>query len=168
MNWEAITAISEIIGAVAVVVSLIYLAGEVRQNTRAIRGSTLDSITAHQQFELHWSSELASIWKKCTEDPDSMSFEESWRISEWMTAALTARQNEFHQYRQGLLDTAVWESIENIITLILGSDWARGWWRDIGRQNLSEEFVAEVELLLEAKRRDASDVVRALDKESPG
>lgn len=34
MNWEAIGAIAEVIGAVAVVASVIYLAFQVRENTR--------------------------------------------------------------------------------------------------------------------------------------
>ena len=164
MNWEAITAISEIIGAIAVVVSLIYLAGEVRQNTRAIRGSTLDAITAHQQFELQWSSELGASFRKSLEAPDTLTYEESWKLSEWMTAAFAARQNEYHQFRQGLLDDAVWESLQNIIRFILGSEWAMGWWRDYGKGYLSAEFVAMVEKLLEEDQRDTSELVKVLDK----
>jgi hypothetical protein len=37
MNWEAIAATGELIGASAVVVSLIYLAAQIRQNTRQVR-----------------------------------------------------------------------------------------------------------------------------------
>jgi len=36
MNWEIITAIGEIIGALAVVISLIYLAKQIRQNTKQV------------------------------------------------------------------------------------------------------------------------------------
>lgn len=36
MNWDAISAIGEIIGAVAVVVSLIYLGIQIQQNTRQV------------------------------------------------------------------------------------------------------------------------------------
>ena len=35
VNWEAISAIGQLVGALAVVISLIYLASEVRRNTRA-------------------------------------------------------------------------------------------------------------------------------------
>ena len=37
MNWEALGAIGEIVGAVAVVLSLIFLATQIRQNTRSSR-----------------------------------------------------------------------------------------------------------------------------------
>ena len=37
MNWDAVSAIAEIIGVIAVVVSLVYLAFQVRQNTTQLR-----------------------------------------------------------------------------------------------------------------------------------
>ena len=36
MNWEAISTIAEIVGATAVVISLIYLATQIRQNNRQV------------------------------------------------------------------------------------------------------------------------------------
>ena len=40
MNWEAIGAIGEIVGAVAVVLTVGYLAVQIRQNTRSVRAAT--------------------------------------------------------------------------------------------------------------------------------
>ena len=37
MNWEAIGAIGEVMGALVVIVTLGYLAIQIRQNTRALR-----------------------------------------------------------------------------------------------------------------------------------
>ena len=41
MNWEAIMAITEIIGVIAVVVSLLYLGFQVKQNTMQLRQDNL-------------------------------------------------------------------------------------------------------------------------------
>ena len=46
MNWDAIGAVGEVSGAVAVVVTLIYLAGQLRQNTQALRSSTYEAINS--------------------------------------------------------------------------------------------------------------------------
>ena len=46
MNWEIATAIAEMAGAVAVVATLIYLAGEVRQNRKAIESASIDALSA--------------------------------------------------------------------------------------------------------------------------
>ena len=156
VNWDAVSAYSEVIGAVAVVISLIYLALQIRQNTRAIRGSTLDAITAHMQAELRWSSEMPDVFRKAIDDPDKLTFDESWRLSEFVTAAFTARQNEFHQYQQGLLDDDVWASIENIIRIFMGMSWVQNWWQEYGRKNLSASFVRKVESLAELSERDVA------------
>ncbi len=36
MNWDAIGAIAELFGAVGVIASLVYLAVQIRQNTRTV------------------------------------------------------------------------------------------------------------------------------------
>jgi hypothetical protein len=46
VNWTAIGAIGEILGAAGVIITLIYLARQVRQNTRATRLSTSHSIAS--------------------------------------------------------------------------------------------------------------------------
>ena len=58
MNWDAIGAIAETLGAVGVIASLVYLAGQIRhsreqmaENTRAVRAGTYQ----HFQSELRES-----------------------------------------------------------------------------------------------------------------
>ena len=56
MNWEAISAIGQIVGALAVVISLIYLAREVRSNARATRVASMRSVS--DNFN-RWIQQLA-------------------------------------------------------------------------------------------------------------
>ncbi len=60
MNWDAVGAVGEILGAIAVFVSLIYLAVQTRNNTRALRSSAF-----HQVRESFSQVSLAMA-----EDPD--------------------------------------------------------------------------------------------------
>ena len=46
MNWDAISAVGEILGAAAVVLSLVYLATQIRQGTSATRTATRDAAMA--------------------------------------------------------------------------------------------------------------------------
>lgn len=154
MNWDAISAVSEAIGAVAVVVTLIYLALQIRQNTKAVRGTTLDAITNKLRDELRWSSDIADVWRKVLESPDDMTFNDSWQLSEWMTAAFMARQNEWHQYQQGLVDREVWLSVQNAIRILMGIEWTKQWWQDYGRRNHIPSFVAEVDRIVAEGDRD--------------
>jgi len=45
MNWDAIGAVGEVVGAICVVLTLGYLAVQIRQNTRATRATTYSSTT---------------------------------------------------------------------------------------------------------------------------
>jgi hypothetical protein len=44
MNWEAIGAIGEVVGAAGVIASLIYLAAQIRQNTRSVEAAAYQSV----------------------------------------------------------------------------------------------------------------------------
>ncbi len=53
MDWIAVGAIAELVGVVAVVITLIYLADQVRNNTRmAQRASTAEAVAAIRTFSV--------------------------------------------------------------------------------------------------------------------
>src|SRR5215510_7223875 len=56
VNWEAISAIGQIVGAIALVISLIYVASEVRRNTRATHLAAIRSM--HDAFN-RWIQQIA-------------------------------------------------------------------------------------------------------------
>ncbi|MFT4799432.1 MAG: hypothetical protein ACJAYE_003628 [Candidatus Azotimanducaceae bacterium] len=45
MNWDAVGAVAELVGAAGVIVTLIYLATQVRQNTKSISTSSFQATT---------------------------------------------------------------------------------------------------------------------------
>ena len=47
MNLNDLANIGQVIGALAVVVSLIYVAAQIRQNTNAVRAATAQSLHEH-------------------------------------------------------------------------------------------------------------------------
>ena len=75
MNWDVIVAVDEIVGTLAVVISLIYLASQIRTNNKAIKQSYyqeqsrgLDTIIN----VLAPNPELVEIWNRGNADPDSL------------------------------------------------------------------------------------------------
>jgi hypothetical protein len=58
MNWDAIGAIGEIVGAIAVLATLIYLAIQIRQNSAIQRAQT------HQQLALERVNRCAADYHK--------------------------------------------------------------------------------------------------------
>jgi len=51
MNWAAAGVISEIVGAIAVVVSLLFLASEVKRNRNATESTSVDALA--EPFRSH-------------------------------------------------------------------------------------------------------------------
>ena len=85
MNWTAIGAIGEILGAAGVIITLVYLARQVRQNTRATKLSTAQSIaTAARDWNrpLLLDPELAWTFQVGTEDPTQLDEKEQARFIE--------------------------------------------------------------------------------------
>lgn len=75
MDWEVATAIAEIAGAIAVLVTLIYLAAEVRQNRKAVQAASIDALSTgwnNLNAQITGDPELAQIMLKGFADPDSL------------------------------------------------------------------------------------------------
>ena len=75
MNWEAIGAVGEIIGAAAVVVSVIYLALQIRaQNVESRLGATRDlaSKRAEPLKLLVGDDSAIEVWLKAIRDYESL------------------------------------------------------------------------------------------------
>ncbi|NKC00289.1 MAG: hypothetical protein GKR90_17635 [Pseudomonadales bacterium] len=108
---------------------------------RAIKGSTLNSITEHKQFEIRWSSEIGEVYRKAIDNPARLTRVEEFIMADWLTSSLVARENECYQYRQGLLDKDNWESSEKAVRMVLGFAWSRNWWDEVARVSFGDTFV---------------------------
>ena len=53
MNWEAIGAVGEVLGAVGVIATLGYLAVQIRQNTRTVKSSAYQSAVLSNKTKQH-------------------------------------------------------------------------------------------------------------------
>ncbi len=86
-------------------------------------------------------------------------------MSEWMTAAFTARQNEYFQFRHGFLDEEIWQANLAVLQVITGIEWTQNWWRGYARKNYTDSFVALVDGLISGHERN---VVEELKSVLPG
>jgi len=110
--------IAEIVSAVAIVISLLYLAIQVNESTRAVRSAaTNDAATAVQSWYMAvGSSEQTSrLWFHGVTDPDSLSREELFQFVMMTHAVMLGFQNSFNLAEQGTLDIEIRESITNTI-----------------------------------------------------
>jgi len=114
MNWEAIGALGEVVGAGAVVVTLIYLAGQVRHATRAAQAAAVQTASALDQeflLAIGQDAETARIWTTYMfGDPSTLSEDEQARGFFLMGSTIRRLENVHLQHRLGTISDEVWES----------------------------------------------------------
>ncbi len=152
MDHESIAQIlgsyGEFVGAIAVVITLAYLAVQVRQNTLALRASSINSMTQFAndiRTNLFSDPEITAIYMNGLRDVESLNDLERERFRLLMTNALWALWNAYTQAQLG--DTQSWDAQKPLLRRFLslpGGDW---FWRTY-RNEFSSEFQAEVDLVL--------------------
>ena len=121
MNWDAVGAIAESVGALGVIFSLVYLALQVRQNTQQIRLSRFQETSSSLQdgFAPIYNAGNLAIWYKGHHKPDDLDEEEAYTFFLFMERQLYNVQNIIYQYENGLIDEAVFESTVSLMQELL-------------------------------------------------
>ena len=153
---ESLANLGEIIGAVAVVVSLVYLAVQVRQNTRAQRtenfSRALDRIAAIQS-SLSGDSETAVVVAKGVVDPENLTPRERIRFTWAMYELFGAFEFIFLASRETAIPEEVWERWSSAGAWWLALPGVQVWWQ-IRPIPFTRSFTAYVEALLENNPTD--------------
>ncbi len=147
MNWDAIGAIGEIVGAAAVFASLVYLGMQIRNQNRESRlGAMHDISVGFRDAILPFaSSDMASIMVKGNEDYDSLTDVEAQRLIIMMGQFFRAFEEAFIQHQEGRLDERNWKAIQKYYLKLLGAPVVRRGWA-LRKEYLDDEFVAFVDL----------------------
>ena len=112
MNWEAIGAIGSIVGSVAVVCTLAYLALQMKQNTKALTTSMYE--TAMGGFNevigfLNNDPMTSSLMRRGWLDPSSLSVEETYRFSMLVRYYSNHVYKLFRLYEGGVFPAHEWK-----------------------------------------------------------
>jgi len=153
LNFEVIQALGslgEFVGALAVVISLIYLAQQMIQNTTSVRAASFNAMVQNSIRLLEHSftdSEFADFLHRAEQDPDSLTPAERHRWDSYMTAVYRHFGNLVYQYRVGALDQQMWESYERTLREHLRTpSW--GAWFQAHRSVFSDALQKHVDRLL--------------------
>ena len=96
MNWDAIGAVGELLGALAVIVTLGYLAAQIRQNTRTVRSATAQAIQSamnEAHAHLKQASTSARIYRLGLSDLSMLDEDEQVQFSMTMYSIFAQFEN---------------------------------------------------------------------------
>ena len=116
MDWSAVAAWGEVGGAIAVVVSLLYLSAQVRQGNRVARAAAQESLqNAFRNFRqpLASDAELYRIFDRGVEEFDSLEGDDRGRFFHLAFQFGKVFESAHYHYTRGLLDDGSWEGWRN-------------------------------------------------------
>ena len=156
MNWEAISAISDFLAAIAVIVTLGYLAVQIRQNTSTLKSTATQG--AHDQtaalYDLLASdSDLGEIFSRGLEAPETLDEGETARFFAMLMSATFKMQNWYMQTESGAIDGDLLTSWMKVIRQLSALPGWQEFWRQRG-QIFAPAFVAHLESNVFSRERD--------------
>lgn len=149
MSWAHIGVVAEVVGAIAVVVSLVYLAVQTRDNTRVMRSRA--AWDAQQSFvevneKLGDGGFVSDLLYKTLSEPDQLSDKEKYLVQRFYRSWFQRMEAQFALYQAGILDEEIWDLRRGYAKAIFNSTIAKQCW-DVEKSNsmFTKEFVTSVD-----------------------
>ena len=147
MNWVAIGAIGELIGGAAVIATLIYLAIQLRQNTKGIRAQSYYNVLSGKNSlyrQLAADAELFNIViQGLAANPPLASVTEGARAHLILYAFMNEFETTYLLYKAGAVEEEIWLRDKAQMAGMIGFPGMINWW-SLGKQYFHKDFVAEV------------------------
>jgi len=156
MNWDAIGAIGEVFGALAVVISVVYLAVQVRKQIEESRLSATRDLHEHYQTllaSLTSDPTLTDLYGKGVQDYDSLPNTERLRLSIYFQRLFRQLEQVFLHTTKGNLDPGFFRSIDSVHLECLTFPGIQQWWAG-SKQFFDEAFRSHTDrMLVNAKEK---------------
>ena len=131
MTLDQLGNVGELIGAIAVVVSLVYLAIQVRQNTAAVHSSTHQGMLGevHQVLaSLTEGHQVAELFVKANEDFDALSEPDRVRFHALIGRFLNIYETAYYSYRRSNLEPELWRAWETGLVFWVSGPAVQRYW----------------------------------------
>jgi hypothetical protein len=155
LSIQELASIAEILGAVAVVVSLVYLGRQIHQtNTQAQAGARYSFLEAYGQMNLTIanSKQLASVFRRGAQAQD-LDEDEAVQYFVVMGQYLNTWSVLFDLHKESQLPNTQWVAVKKDIITLLSTPGGRTFWDDVGILGVDEGFSDEVEKILASDER---------------
>lgn len=133
MTIEQLGNIGEFVAAIATVITLIYLAFQLRQNTRALRATAFQSVVSEMGKNVEPlvnNADLAEIFIKGANHPENLSAAERIRVNSLYVATFRRLESVYVQYTLGTMNRDNKQGFEESIIPLLQSSYGKTWWKE--------------------------------------
>ena len=143
MTLSDLAALGSFVSGVAVLVSLIYLATQVRQATKHTRAQISQAIVDRRvEIQMHQASdELSEIVMRGRRGDETMTALEVTRFMSWARSQFWDAEDTFLQYREGMLRQEMYGSFRTSVTNMMRGAGMQTAWASL-RANFVPDFTA--------------------------
>jgi len=118
MSWDSVSAVSEVIAAIAVVISLIYISAQVRSGAETFKATFRDSSFSslmEYNYAILADADLAWIFHKGMRNLDELSETQQARALHVFYAFFKLWENIYLHYLAGSVDDSVWRNNSKVL-----------------------------------------------------
>lgn len=162
MTIQELGSLGEFVGAIGVIVTLIYLAIQIRQNTAMLKQQSL-SVTgaaetegAAETLDIYLATardaSLASLIYKGIRSFEALTQEERFRFSAYWHGCFMTHQNFYLQHLRGALSDKAWGTYSRNIDQYMRLSGVIEWWSHGARAVFDEDFQAYIDAKVPASR----------------
>lgn len=147
---DALGNLGDFIGGIGVVVTLIYLASQIRQNTTALRTASRQEIASgyRESNRLRLDPAASLAWVTGLSSFPNMPFEARSRFGTVMIDEALFFQGAFAIHESGQLEESTYTAYLDWFTSIVATPGGAVWWEETGRPVFVPGMVAAVDLRL--------------------
>jgi len=131
LDWEMMSAIGQMLGAIGVIISLIYLAAQIRNQNKESRRAAMNVLTTH------WSDlnrtlvedpAMPGLWLRALRNFDDLDGESKLRFGAHLGRFLRFADSLYLGVLDGTLDGRLWRGYERTIADTVAYPGFQKWW----------------------------------------
>src|SRR5205809_2981504 len=161
MNWNAIVAVSQLIAAVGVILSLVFVGLQIKQNTRALQrtehNSTMEQWTVIRQA-IAQNRDIAELMTAGLHGERALDAADQLRLEQMLAEHAWAAFHIWDRTQRGVFPKGTFELTAGpLLCSLLKTARGDAWWRTAKQQGFIPGFVLDVDALL------AKEIARGID-----
>jgi hypothetical protein len=149
MEWDALGAAAEILGAIAVFVTLIYLAMQTRDNVKVLKARAVwDAQASFVEVNelLGDGGTVSELVFRSLSETEELSTYEKYLIHRFARGWFQRMEAQFALYKAGILDEEVWELRRGYANAILANRYIKESWElDKNNSMFTNAFIESID-----------------------
>ncbi len=149
MSLQDWGAIGELLGGVAIIVSLLYVGLQIKHGNRETRASTIQAASDAEAFMIATMVNHSETWNKVITGAPLESGAETRKGINLYNFLMVDTENRYHQFHSGFLDAPSWEGRLSTLQPIVRLPIFKIWRESFGGKGHSAEFLELLDGLAE-------------------